>query len=185
MSKYLIGSLVTLVIIAAVGGAYLAGRGQLPGAVKASPTPESSTAIQATATPSPASTPAGAQKEDVMVNPSKTIAQIEASVSSKNYQALEAYMTSSVNVVVYASECCGKLTATKATAQLDYLSSATPPWNFKDNNPIAAQLQAKSDYFKGAVIGTASNRYAVGFKLNSDNKISDIALVADYELITK
>ena len=174
-----------MVLGAALAGAYFWGRGQLPGSA-ATPTVQPTTVSQTTTVASASPSPDTAQKEDVKVSSSKTIAQIEASIASKNYQALEAYMADSVNVILYASECCGPRSALQATQQLDYLNSATPPWNFADNNPIAAQLRAKNpESFKDAVIGTSSNRYVVGFTLNNDNKIASIVLLADYELITK
>lgn len=185
MGKYLVGGVVALVLVVALSGAYFWGRGKLPDS-SATPVPQPTTVSQTTAVASASPSPDTAQKEDAMVGQSKTIAQIEASIASKNTQALESYMASSVNVVIYATECCGPLTALAATKQLDYLSSATPPWNFKDNNPIAAQLRAKSDFFKDAtVIGTASNGYAVGFTLDDQAKIKSVALVADYKLITQ
>jgi len=184
VSKYLIGAVAAIAIIAALAGAYFLGKGRIS-VPAVSPTPQATTVTQTTggdATP----TPATVGSKDDFVNPSATIAQIESSVSSKNYQALEAYMASSVDVILYASECCGPSSALQATQQLDYLNSATPPWNFNDNNPIVAQLRAKSDFFKNAtVIGTSANSYAVGFTLNAENKISAIALVADYKLITQ
>lgn len=184
MSKYLIGSVATIILIAVIGAAYFAGRGQLPisfGKDVQSPTPVSF----ASANPSPTNS-ASFQIEEPVGNFNKTAAQIEPSIASKNYKALESYMAESVNVILYASECCGVQTPTEATLQLDYLSGGTPPWNFKDNNPIASQLRAKSDYFKKATVtGTASNRYAVGFTIDNKGKITDIILLADYELITK
>lgn len=172
-----------MAIIVALAGAYFLGKGQFIN--KANPTPQPTTVTQAMASPSsiPLNT---AQKEEPKANQSTVIANIQDAVTSRNYAALATYMVNPVGVVLYASECCEPQTPDKAAAQLDYLNSATPPWNFQDSNPIAIQLRAKSDFFKNAtVIGTASNGYAVGFTLNDQNKISSIALVSDYKLITQ
>lgn len=180
------GSIVTLVVIIVLAGAYFLGKGQLPLSGN-SPTPQATTVSQSVASStSPSPIASGAQKEDVMVSPDNTIENIIAGVSSRDWAAIASYMTSQVGMVLYATECCAPQTPDQAAAQLDYLNSATPPWNFKENNPIAAQLRAKSEYFKDAtVIGTASNKYAVGFTLNNQAKITTVVLLADYDLIIK
>lgn len=181
----MIGAVIAVVIIAALGGAYYLGRGGFS-VQKQTPTPQPTTVTQSVSAASPSPTPAMAQKEEPKVSANQVIASITDGVTSKNYAAIASYMLDPVGVVLYASECCEPQTPDKAAKQLEYLSSGTPPWNFADNNPIAAQLRAKSDYFKNAtVIGTASNGMTVGFTLNADNKISAIVLVADYKLITQ
>jgi len=185
VSKYLIGAIVAVLIIAALGGAYFLGKGGF-GSSKPTSTPQPTTVTQAVSSSTPSPTVSSAQMEQPKANASAVIANIQDGVTSKNYAALASYMVNPVGVVLYASECCAPQTPDKAAAQLEYLNSATPPWNFQDSNPIAAQLRAKSDFFKNAtVIGTASNGYSVGFTLNDQNKISAIVLVADYKLITQ
>jgi cytoskeletal protein RodZ len=57
-------------------------------------------------------------------------ANIHDAISSKNTAALQGYMATSVTVVIAASEKGGSETAAQAVADLDYLSSATSPWDF-------------------------------------------------------
>lgn len=179
----MIGAVVAVLILAALGGAYFLGKG---GFNANSPTPQPTTVTQTTSASSPSPTTSSAQTEAPKANSSAVIASIQDGITSKNYAAIGSYMVNPVSVVLYATECCQPQTPDKAALQLEYLSSATDPWNFADNNPIAAQLRAKSDFFKNAtVIGTSANSYAVAFTLNADNKISAIALVADYKLITQ
>ena len=185
MSKYLIGAVVAILVIAALGAAYLLGKGGI-GLTKTSSTPQPTTVSQTVVTATPTPVVAMAQKEEPKTSNSQVIESIIAGVTSKDYAAIASYMVNPVGVILYASECCEPQTPAKAAQQLDYLSSGTPPWNFTENNPIAAQLRAKSDFFKNAtVIGTASNGMTVGFTLNAQNKITDIVLVADYKLITQ
>ena len=185
MSKYLIGSVVTIVVAAALAGAFYLGKGQMPlGRADTEPKPTTVTQfIEPTNVPAPSASP---QVEDKASGAGGVAENIEAGVVSKDYAAIASYMNNKVNVVLYATECCGLVSAIDAAKQLDYLSSATPPWNFKENNPIALKLRDNSDFFKEAtLIGTASNGYAVGFTLDDQAKIKFIVLVADYKLITQ
>lgn len=94
-------------------------------------------------------------------------------------------MAPNVSVGIAASECCGLLSASKATEQLWYLTKGTPPWDFTYPNPIETKLRtADPANFKDAVIGIASNRFAVGFTLNNKYLIDKIFMTIDYKLIT-
>lgn len=111
---------------------------------------------------------------------------IRAAVISKNYAALEGYMTDQVAVVLESTECCGLVSKTDAVKQMDYLNSATPPWNFDKSNPIALKLRANdpADYGPDdSVIGIASNEYVAAFKLNSENKIYAVTMSVSYKLV--
>lgn len=184
MSKYLTGAVVTIVLIAALGGVYFFGRGQVPVAT-VSPTPQATTVIQTiseTATPTPVSA------KDDFVNPSATISQIEASVTSKNYAALESYMVDPVSVIIYASSCCGPYTKTQAVQETSsYLKDAKGPWDFSLSNSVSKTLVEKNPgYFKDYAIGIATgSRHVVAFHLNDKFLIDKITLLVDYELITK
>lgn len=110
---------------------------------------------------------------------------IKASVVSKNTAALEGYMIEPVHVIIEATECCGMLTKVKAIKEMDYLNTASLPWNFDDNNPIALQLKQKNPtaFPEGIIIGTSANRLLVAFTLNQDKtKIEKIYMAIDYKL---
>lgn len=186
MNKFLLGIVSTIVVVGIVGTAYYWGTQQKTLSIQSpsvTPQPQVQTTItvQPTNAPTVTNPPQGTSD---FVNPSATIANIEASVKSKNYAALEGYMAPSVSVTLAASECCGTLSPAKATAQLSYLNNGIEPWDFTDTNPIATKLRtADPTNFKDAIIGTASNKFAVGFTLNNKYLINKIFMVIDYKLI--
>lgn len=186
MNKFLLGIISTIVVVGIVGAAYYWGLQQKTLSIQTSnvtPTPK----IQITTTAQPTNTPTvtnSPQGTSDFVNPSATIANIEDSVKSKNYAALEGYMAPSVSVTLAASECCGMLSPAKATEQLSYLNNGIAPWDFTYPNAIATKLRtADPANFKDAVIGIASNKFAVGFTLNDKYLINKIFMVIDYKLI--
>ncbi len=186
VSKYLIGAIVALILVAALAGAYFLGKGQLS-VVQVSPTPQATTVTQTLSGSSPTPSPAVTSTSD-FVNPSATISQIEASVNSKNYAALESYMTDPVNVIIYASSCCGAYTKTQAVQETSgYLKDAKGPWDFSLMNSNSKILVQKTpQYFKDYVIGIATgSRHVVAFHLSDKFLIDKVTLVVDYELITK
>lgn len=181
MLKFLLGIFVALIAIGAIGGAYFLGLKQT-GKVSVSVLPTPTTA-QTTVSTAPTTAVSPTQKAE-FVNPSVTIANIQDAVKSKNYAALEGYMTPNVSVGIASSGCCGMLTRADATAKLSYLDKGVAPWDFSDANPIAAKLRtADPANFKEDAIGTASNRVAVGFHLNDKYLIDRIFMAIDYKLI--
>lgn len=179
MDKFLSGFFATLIIIVIAAAAYFWGTKQANGPVSTStPSPTKEQTVYEQETPTPTIS------KDEFVNPSATIESIKAAVESKNYAALEGYMAPSVSVVLYASECCGLLSGTKATQQLSYLTSGTSPWEFPITGPLINQLEvADPGNFKNAVIAIASNRYTAAFRLNNKFLIENIIMVADYKLL--
>lgn len=189
MSKYLIGSIVTVVIIAALAGAYFLGKGQLS-VNKPTPTPQATTVSQTTAqsAPGPSPSPDSAQKEELMVNPSVTIDAFQNAVKTGNYAVLPQYMAGTVNVIIYASSCCGDYTKTQTIQEMSgYLKNAQGPWDFspQDGNS-QIMVQKLPQYFKDYVIGVATGSHHVAaVHLNDKFLIDRVTLVVDYELITK
>ena len=175
MLKFASGLAAGITLFAVIVAAYFLGKGQLP--KTSSPTP---TTVVNTLVASPSALPVTSD----FVNPGVTISVIGEAIPAKNYSDLASYMTDQVNVILYASECCGQITKSGAITQLEYLKSAISPWDFSDNNPTAAKL-AKADptNFKDHVVGTSSNRYAVSFHLNDQYLIDKIFLVGDWKLI--
>jgi hypothetical protein len=140
---------------------------------------KSTTQKQSAPTTSPTSQPL------IYVNPSVVIDAIETAVPAKKWTDLLPFMVSKVNLVKYATSCCGLITSSQAVSELAYLNSATSPWNFSENNPIALSLESKDpEHFKEMWIGTSKDYYAVGFKWNDDFMIDKISIVNDYRLIT-
>lgn len=119
--------------------------------------------------------------------PAETKANVEAAISSKNTAALESYMNDSVKVIIAASEGIGDRTPAQAVNDLDYLSSATEPWDF--DLPAATiddwQTGDYGSYFPESlsIVGRAADGHVVVFKFNSSGKITDIFMAVSDDLL--
>ena len=92
---------------------------------------------------------------------------LKASIESGNTAALEGYLSSPVNFIIAASECCGPLTPLEAISGLDYLSGATGPWAIASES-LVAEYRAGSygEYFPEGALVLLSNDtdpYVVSF----------------------
>ena len=181
MNKFIVPAAV-VAIIAAVGvitytlGVAQSDRQAATSYVTPAPSPISETPVPTSA---PTSEPQKASGKSTVIE------NIQAAVQSKNYAALEGYMADNVNVLLYATECCGIVSKKKAIEQLSYLNGGTPPWDFSSNSQIAQKLiNADPANFTNRIIGIASNGMVVSFSLNSESKIDKIFISADYKLIS-
>ncbi|MDP4038482.1 MAG: hypothetical protein Q8P54_00725 [bacterium] len=111
---------------------------------------------------------------------------IEAALNTKNTAALEGYMASSVNVVVAASEKAGPRTPAQAVSDLDYLNSATSPWNF--NLPQTTLTAYKNSFYgqyfgDNTVVGQSTNKYVASFGIDANVKINVIFMAVNADLL--
>lgn len=179
MSKFLAGVGTAILLVLLVVGGYFLGKGQDNKAKPndAVPVVSSSSPIP-TSTSTPVASPAG------FVNSTATIAAIKDVVPKKKYADLVPFMTDKVNVIIYASSCCGVLTKAEAIEQLKYLDSAESPWDFGQSTAIVQKLIADvPQYFTDKIIGVSANKYTVAFGLNSKFLIDKIVLVVDYTIV--
>lgn len=133
--------------------------------------------IDITATPTPSATPT------ISANLEENIA---AAIDTMNTAALEGYMADSVFVVYAASEYAGNKTPAEAVADLDYLSSATGPWDFNLPQATLDAYEAGfyTDYFgDDCVVGQSSDDYVVSFRVNNDGDIDQIFVSASADLL--
>ncbi len=114
-------------------------------------------------------------------------ANVADAISSRNTAALESYMGDSVKVIIAASEGIGDRTPAQAVADLNYLSSATDPWDFDLPEATIDDWQTGdyASYFPETlrVIGRSSDGYVVVFKFNSSEKITDIFMAVNDDLL--
>jgi len=112
---------------------------------------------------------------------------IHDAISSGNTAALEGYMASSVTVVIAASEKGGAESAAEAVADLNYVSSATDPWNF---NIAAGTLTAwkagsyKQYFTSTSYQGEAASKQAISFDFDCNGKINKIFMSVSSDLLT-
>lgn len=155
-----------ILLVAAASGYYVI-QSQKSAGTGVTPTPTQ------TAQPTISPTPQSTDVREVIIQAVKT----------RQYSLLEPYITEPVMVILYASECCGSKSKKEAIQQLSYLNEAKEPWIFdEDNQTIKKAKIAIPDYFQNAVIGLSGD-IMVAFKLNSENKIVQIAIVPKYTLI--
>ncbi len=112
---------------------------------------------------------------------------IKDAINSKNTAALQGYMASSVKVVIAASEKGGSESAADAVTDLNYLMSATGPWNFDLPAPTITSYRGGfygHDYFGvNAYVGKAASEQVVSFDFDSCGKINQIFMAASADLL--
>lgn len=126
------------------------------------------------------------EKEPITEVPSSLIENIAASINTMNTAALEGYMASEVNVVFAATEKGGPVSPTTAISDLNYISSATPPWNFSLSSSVLDSYKNGyyGQYFGDlTVVGLSSDNYVVSFGINGEAKIDSIFIAANANLL--
>jgi len=109
---------------------------------------------------------------------------IEASVNSKNTQAMATYMTNPVSVILQATECCGEQTPDEAVAQLSYVEPGIP-FNFDQKNETIKNLKSKNPELAGTFVAISQNmEYLVAFTVNNQNKITQVRFAVSWKLFT-
>lgn len=111
---------------------------------------------------------------------------IADAVNSGNYAALETYMADAVNSVLAASEKGGNVAPAQAVTDLEYLSTATGPWDFAlDATTLASYAEGDySDYFGGnEYVGQSSDGYVVSFGFDDCGKIDHIFISPSADLL--
>ena len=180
MNKFIIPLTVIVLVIAGVVGWFYINK------LTSVPITKTSVPAQASVTPIPTITESLAETSTLtFVNPSPAIDSFETAIPAKKYRDMAEYMTPTVTITKYATSCCGPLLKAQAINELSYLSGAVGPWDFSMTNPILKKLEsADPDTFKDVYVGTSSDNYAVGIKLNDNYLITKIILIGDYHLIT-
>ena len=126
-------------------------------------------------------------EESETAGPSEEVLEdIQAAIESKNYAALEDYMAEEVTVIKAATECCGAITPTEAVSEVEYLDTATAPWDFAPSEETLAEYADGdyADYFpEGALVGTSKNNFVVAITFDSDDKVDSIFMIVDAKLL--
>ncbi len=112
---------------------------------------------------------------------------IEKAVKGQTYIELSTHMTNPVNITLAASEGLGARTPAQALEDIKFLNSARGEWSF--DIPAVTLTQWRGGSYaqyvpENAVIGVSSDGYVVIFKLNTENKITDIFMSPDRGLMT-
>ena len=143
---------------------------------QASPSPSSQESVQKPqespqTTPSPQTITLSVLREN-----------IEASVNSKNTQAMASYMTNPVHVILQATECCGEQTPDEAVTQASYVEPGIP-FNFDQQNETIKNLKAKNPELANTFVGISENmEHLIAFTINGQNKITQIRFSVSWKL---
>lgn len=123
---------------------------------------------------------------DTKPTASETKAKIIADIPTKKYSDLSSVMADDVNVVITASEKQGKVSKAQAISDLAYLNSGTSPWNFALPTGTINMYKIgsyKTHLASATIFGASANKYFVAFSLDDDNKISQIFMAANTDLL--
>lgn len=190
--KYFVAGVFSIIVVLAIAGGafYLGSKRTLPGPSLSSgglsqngsrtPEPQGVSDGNGVSAPAPTSEPTPEP-----VNGDALRDNVIAAITSKNYAALESYMTDPVQVRIEASGCCGPLTPTETVTQLDYLNQATAPWVFDSTDPAVSSLATGfAEYYGGgAIVGVSASDHAVSIQVNDQNQIFGVSMVVDYHLL--
>ncbi len=186
MIKFTAGVIVTLLLIALIGGGYFwinkpAITKPIP-VVSQAPSP---TIVMAEDKTASASSDSYEKPVIGFVNPGSTMEAIQTALRNKLYGNLASYMAASISVTM--NGITKTVDKTTATQQLTMLDAAQQPWDFSSTNPVATQLiTTDPQRFKDTYIGTAKNYYAAAFAFNDVYLIKRIYVTKNYRpLITK
>lgn len=107
---------------------------------------------------------------------------IQDAINSKNFAALETYMTTpKVNFIIMSTECCQPQTPEEAISQLNYIESGIP-LNFDQNNSTIKNLKSKNERLKNAYLGISNQKeHLVAFTTDS-GKISAVEVSISWKL---
>lgn len=187
MSKIFVGVILGVIIAGAVFYAYNLGKTQ------SIPTPSPTQKISISSpTPSPVIEHFSLRERPTagFTDPSGTIAKINDAFNKGADKTLGAdlgfWMANKIDVILFATECCGSKNSKEAMNQLDaFAVKGIDPWNCSDTNPITKQILAKDPVsFKDMTICTSANGLLVGFHLDNEFLIDRMSLVNDYKQIT-
>jgi hypothetical protein len=176
MKNFILGIVVTLLLVGIAGGAYYFGSRSAP-EEEATPTFEPTAPSDSQYNLEVMNSPAP-QTSDKSYTKLEVQAAILNAVSTKKYADLKEYILPQVEVVKYATECCGTLTQTEAFVEMKYLDAATPPWVFDINNAKIKNLKTTyPQYYKtDSITGISNNGYIASFDLDENNMIQKVVM---------
>ena len=183
MKTLFIGILIGVVLVFVGYGAYLGGKNLnifLPKNLEVA-TPEPTVLTEPiTDVPVELNTNEIADENMVLIQ-----SEIMQAISGKSYTDLKNMMGTDVEVLLYASECCGTIKSDAAVTQLKYLNSATSPWYFGSDNADIKEVATADplNYGSPNIVGISSDKMVVSFKLNNDGVIQRIIIVPNVSLL--
>ena len=173
------------VVLASVGyGSYFLGKNLnlfLPKEIKVvTPTP---TFLTEPITENPVDLKTGEIADENMVLIQSEIMQ---AVSTNNYSDLGNMMSDNVEVILYASECCGRIKKEEAIAQLGYLENAKSPWYFGSENTDISKISQDfpQNYGSPNIVGISSDKMVVSFRTDADGVIDRVIILPNISLLT-
>lgn len=178
MNKYIAGVFIILTIsLVGILGYFIFQNQKLIKTLSSpTPTPEA-------ATESPKLSPSPSPSASPTLSKSQLQDNIKDAINSKNFAALEGYMTTpTVNFIIMSSECCQPQTPQEAIDQLAYIDDGIP-MDFNQESDTVKNLKAKNSRLSSAYVGISQTKeHLIALTLNAQNKISAVEVSVSWKL---
>lgn len=114
--------------------------------------------------------------------PMGRIGQFEQAASQDNKEQMKQFLADKVELIIYATECCGLVDKDVAMDNFDYIDQAGK-FDFAANQTIARQIKEQNPDLQNYFIGIADNGTVLAYQVTENSKINKVYLVVDYNLI--
>ena len=111
---------------------------------------------------------------------------IKAALDSKNTAAFSGYFSNPVSFIIAASEKGGDETPAQAVADLEYIKSATGPWNFnlpQETLDAYAAGPYKAYFNDKTYVGMAASGQVAAFNFDCNGKIKQVFLAPSEDVL--
>ncbi len=107
----------------------------------------------------------------------------EKALEQNNKELISDYLANQVNLIIYATECCGIIEKSMALNNLDYLKQIDSI-DFDQKQAVIKSLKNEKTELKDYTWGLSNNDSLVGYKFNEQNVVTDLYLAIDYKLLS-
>ncbi len=111
--------------------------------------------------------------------------EFEQAVNRDNKTKIPELLADQVDLIVYATECCGLVDKEVAIDNFDYIDQAGQ-FDFLADQEIVKQIKNQNPDLQDYYIGVATDKGTVlGYQTNEDLKINKVYLAVDYNLLVE
>lgn len=136
------------------------------------------------ASPSPSGLKVSPSPEAITL--ASTQAKILELSNTTNRATFEKYFAKTVNVTIYASDCCQSMPTVDAIKKLEYINEGMPI-TFDQNNTTIVNLKAKNEQLAGTYMGLSQTKeQVVAYKINPvTNLIESVFMSVSWKLLNQ
>jgi predicted oxidoreductase (fatty acid repression mutant protein) len=111
--------------------------------------------------------------------------EFERAVNQDNKSQIRELLAEQIDLIVYATECCGVVDKDVAIDNFDYIDQAGQ-FNFFADQAIVKQIKDQNPDLQDYFIGVAVDKGTVlGYQTNEDSEINKVYLAVDYNLLVE